>query len=261
MIIAGLTIAAMIIQIAYILPYSPLKKPEVPRYRGKSGNVFSAMVSNVLMKNRNCRDLIDLVKKNQPDLLLFVEPDHYWDNKLEILDQDYAYRVKYPLDNTYGMILFSKLPLKNIDIKFLYKEKIPSFHMDVVIGGLTFKLICLHPEPPAPNEADSSLPRDRELTMVANKVKKNPHHSYLVMGDLNDVAWSDTSYNFRKISGLKDPRVGRGFYNTYHAKIPFMRWALDHVFVTEDFKLIKIKRMPAVGSDHFPIHVQFGLKE
>lgn len=30
---------------------------------------------------------------------------------------------------------------------------------------------------------------------------------------------------------------------------------LDHVFHSEDFRLVEMKRMPPVGSDHFPIFI------
>jgi endonuclease/exonuclease/phosphatase (EEP) superfamily protein YafD len=79
------------------------------------------------------------------------------------------------------------------------------------------------------------------------------------MGDLNDVAWSDTSSRFAKLSGLRDPRKGIGFFNTFHAKIPFMRFALDHAFFSHHFKVIAIKRLPAINSDHFPLFVQCGV--
>jgi hypothetical protein len=44
-------------------------------------------------------------------------------------------------------------------------------------------------------------------------------------------------------------------YNTYHARYWFLRWPLDHVFVSDPFLLRSLKRLPAFGSDHFPIFI------
>ena len=74
-----------------------------------------------------------------------------------------------------------------------------------------------------------------------------------MVGDLNDVAWSYTTDLFTKISGLLDPRIGRGFYNTFHAGMPLLRFPLDHVFCSTDFKLVGLARLENFSSDHFPI--------
>ena len=83
-------------------------------------------------------------------------------------------------------------------------------------SGEDIVLIGVHPEPPSPTEADSSLPRDAELVLLGREIA-NEARPVIVAGDLNDVAWSRTSRLFRRLSGLIDPRVGRGFYNSFHA--------------------------------------------
>ena len=77
----------------------------------------------------------------------------------------------------------------------------------------------------------------------------------LVAGDLNDVAWSHTSRLFRRIARMLDPRVGRGLYNTFHARYWFLRWPLDHLFISNTFLVRRLQRLPAFGSDHFPIFI------
>jgi endonuclease/exonuclease/phosphatase (EEP) superfamily protein YafD len=82
----------------------------------------------------------------------------------------------------------------------------------------------------------------------------------IVLGDLNDVAWSRTTELFLKTSKLLDPRRGRGFYNTFHAHYLFLRWPLDHFFVSSQFRLVAMRVEPAVGSDHFPISLSVVLR-
>ena len=81
----------------------------------------------------------------------------------------------------------------------------------------------------------------------------------VVSGDLNDVAWSATTRRFQRLSQLLDPRVGRGFFSTFDARIPILRWPLDHLFHDSRFRLIKMERLPKIGSDHFPILFQLAL--
>ncbi len=60
----------------------------------------------------------------------------------------------------------------------------------------------------------------------------------------------------RIAAGLLDPRAGRGLYNSYNANNPLFRYPLDHVFHSKHFKLVRIQRLPDIGSDHFPILIE-----
>lgn len=253
---ASLLSLSFLYQAVKIYPYTILARKQVFRLEGrKSDTRISILVSNVLTPNKRYDKLLKLVKYWDPDILLTLETDKTWEEKLEVLEKDYPYTVKIPQDNLYGMHLFSKLELEDIEVKFLISEEIPSIHGYVLLrNGEKVNIHCLHPKPPSPTEDDTSTKRDAELLLIGKEVKEQD--STLVFGDLNDVAWSRTTRLFQQISGLVDPRIGRGFYNTYHAGIPVFRWPLDHVFHSKDFALLKLKRLPSIGSDHFPIYIE-----
>src|SRR5690606_32305981 len=118
-----------------------------------------------------------------------------------------------PQDNTYGMHLYSKRPLHDVEVKFLVDQEVPSIHGWVELpSGRRVRIHAVHPTPPAPTENPSSEERDAELLLVARAVEKEPAPT-LVFGDLNDVAWSATNALFQRISGLLDPRIGRGMFS------------------------------------------------
>ncbi len=195
-----------------------------------------------------------------PDLVLTLEPDGWWERELRVLEDDYPHTLKAPLDNRYGMLLHSRLELVEPEIKYLISDEFPSMHMRVrLASGDEVWLHCLHPEPPSPTEADESTRRDAELLIVGDEVKDRDEPT-VVAGDLNDVAWSYTTTLFQKISGLLDPRKGRGMFNTFHAEHPLLRWPLDHVFHSDHFTLGEMARLPAFGSDHFPVYARLVLE-
>ena len=243
-------------QLRMVLPYTKLWKKEVKNAKDKpevQECQLKIMVSNVLTPNDETQKLVDLVKDKQPDILITLETDKKWETALNQIEADYPYTVKVPLDNLYGMHLYSKLELINPEVKYLIIEDIPSIHTQMRLqGGQIIWLYCLHPMPPSPTEADKSTTRDAELLMVGKHIKEN-NQTAILAGDLNDVAWSKTTRRFQRISGLLDPRIGRHFINTFHVKYPFLRWALDHIFHSACFTVVDIKRMPSIGSDHFPV--------
>lgn len=243
-------------QFVKIYPYTIFARKQVTRFsNGNPSASISLLVSNVLTPNKRSDKLIKLVRKKQPDILLTLESDKRWERELSVLEEDYKYTVKVPKDNLYGMHLYSRLELEESEVKYLVQEDIPSIHSKVILkSGKKVEVHCLHPMPPSPTESETSTNRDAELLMVGRHIK-NKEKGILVFGDLNDVAWSRTTKLFQKMSGLLDPRIGRGFFNTYNAKYPLFRWPLDHVFHSKDFTLIKISRERSIGSDHFPMFI------
>lgn len=251
-------IAAVAYQLKMVLPYTFVWKKQVKtvaKTELQPERQISLIVSNVLTPNTQYHLLLQQIHQHQPDLILTLESDGHWEQALSVLEDDYPYRVVVPLDNLYGMHLYSRLVLENIDVKFILSDEIPSIHATAILrSGQPVQLYCLHPKPPSPTEAKDSTLRDAELLIVGDQIK-DLDESCIVMGDLNDVAWSRTTRLFQRISGLLDPRVGRHFVNTFHADYPLLRWSLDHVFHSKDFALVQMQRLPHIGSDHFPVYV------
>lgn len=252
--------AALILHMRWIFPYTFLAKKEVQSSTSNDGkHTLSILGSNVYMHNRNSKGLCDLVNEYQPDMLVTLESNDWWEEALTVLHHDYPYRLACPQDNLYGIHLYSRLPFIESEVRFIVEADVPSIELITKIGDQKIKIYFLHPKPPSPSENESAKPRDLELTIVAKEAKKS-ELPVIVAGDLNDVAWSPTTRKFRKLSGLLDPRIGRGFFNTFHAKYPLIKWPLDHIFHSDNFELVKIKRLAKYGSDHYPLFTKLKLK-
>ena len=257
----GLLTASLLFQLWRIFPYTPLARVQsLAADSSRPGGSLSLMISNVLMDNRNAEPLLALVREKDPDLLFAAETDEWWVRELSVLRERYPYQMLEPLDDTYGMALFSRFEIFEPKVRFLIEDDVPSFHLEVEPKtGRRVRLHFLHPRPPFPTESLETKPRDAEILIVGREVGSNGEPT-IVAGDLNDVAWSHTTRLFQRVSALLDPRIGRGLYSTFHAENPLLRWPLDHVFHSDHFKLVSLDRLQPVGSDHFPIFAHLQLE-
>ncbi|TGE30006.1 endonuclease [Hymenobacter metallicola] len=254
----GALAAAVAYQAFRIVPYTPVASKQIADSTRADGNRhLSLAVMNVLQYNKQGARALAVLQEIDPDLIMAVETDQWWYEQLRPLEATHPYTCHEPLDNTYGLLFFSRLPLEKCEIKYLLDDDVPSLHGQVLLpdGHTKVRLYGLHPKPPAPAESKTSTKRDAELLLVGKEISEKEAPT-IVFGDMNDVAWSHTSELFRRISGLLDPRVGRGLLPTFHADYMLLRWPLDHVFVSPDFKVDDIERLPYVGSDHFPIYIK-----
>jgi endonuclease/exonuclease/phosphatase (EEP) superfamily protein YafD len=248
------TLFCLVWQMWWIAPYTVVWPKEVATVVDcPPDRRLRIVTANVLTPNRNAKALIRLVEQFDTDILVTLETDQWWQEQLDVLESGMPYTIKCPLDNLYGMHVYARLPLEQPEIAFLVEKDVPSMHTQVRLrSGDRVQIHFLHPAPPSPTENVESAERDAELIIVARRLE-NCTKPVIVTGDLNDVAWSGTTRLFRKISGLLDPRTGRGMFNTFHARYPFLRWPLDHIFHSRHFTVCRIARLPAFGSDHFAL--------
>ncbi len=251
-----IVIGTLVLSLFYLLykiwPYTMFAKKEMVRVNSTNkDDEITIFAANVLQHNTQFDRLLQQLKAADPDIIYLLETNKAWCEAMKELEKDYPYSILEPLENTYGLLLYSKLELLEPQVRFLVKNDIPSVKAVIKLrSGQKVRLFGLHPEPPVPGENLYSTAKDKELMKVAFEVKKEKLPC-IVFGDLNDVAWSHTTELFRKVSGLLDPRRGRGFYSTFSAHHWFIRYPLDYIFCSCEFGLLRMKRMPANGSDHF----------
>lgn len=250
-IIAFLSIV-LLYQLWLILPYTPLFPEHKPKQQFHKKQL-TIITANVLQTNKGFQDFIDLIEKELPDILITMESNDAWDQSTSKAFPEYKYTVKASLDNFYGMHLYSKIPLETGVVKYLVEKDIPSIHCEIQFASQRFNLIIIHPAPPSPTENETSKERDAEL-MLVGKICRSSVDATIVCGDLNDVVWSKTTRLFSKMTGYKNPRMGRGLFSSFHTKYWLLRYPLDHLFYSKDLYVTEIKRLARFGSDHFAMY-------
>lgn len=263
--VAGI-ISSLMIHGSRLMPYVAGEKT-VPDSK-LSGNQLQEesigiLLANVLIENEEASKLLQIIKEVDPDLILAMEVNQRWVSELQELKKDYPYYIEYPLENAYGMAIYSKFELMDYEIKFLHGKEVPSFHAKVLMpSGRKIRFHGMHPVPPVPSDKypDNVGEKEVALVKVGEMVAKDSLPS-IVAGDFNDVSWSKTSRMFEREGDLNNIRIGRGFYNSFNAKSSFLRWPLDHFFVTDDFSLMTLERLEKFNSDHFPMYAKFTINE
>ena len=245
-------------QLYRIYPYTKLVRQEVVFSESidiPKADCFSVLSLNVLQTNRDYARTLAMVRSIDPDILLLLETDKAWQQAMEPVLSGYASRLDRPLDNTYGLLFVTRLPMSDSRIEDIAEAETPSVSAELVAGS-RFRLIGLHPRPPHPGQDTEE--RDAEIAIAARRAGETSL-PVLAIGDFNDVAWSDTSQLFKRIGGYLDPRIGRGTFATFPASYPWLAWPLDHVYITPEFVVRSMRVLADVGSDHRPIFTELCL--
>ena len=249
----ALMLASLLWQVSRILPFLPVYPIQAKASEHCAPDAsLTIITSNILIENRDAESILGMIRARRPDVVLLIETDDWWDSQLRGLEKDYPFFLRHPKPNAYGMHLYSRLPLIDPQVRYQVEDDVPSIKSRLRLRcGVEVMLYCLHPKPPPQSD---TADRDAELILTAREIKGDKRPT-IVIGDMNDVAWSRTTHLFQKISGLLDPRIGRGMFSTFHAHWRFLRWPVDHVFFEKSFLLSDLVVLPAVGSDHFPLYV------
>lgn len=254
-------IGCLLLQAKRILPYTFVAPLEMGDFSDIDAPEFSIFTANVLQTNTSYEKLESEIESRNPNLIVLTETNALWKNEMELrISAKYPHSILVPQDDTYGMLLYSQFPIINSSVENLTIDTVPSIHAQIILPSLdTIQVYAIHPPPPVPQHAKSSLGRDAEMMQIALLTKASKH-PVLVLGDFNDVAWSESTYLFQRVSGLLDLRKGRGMYNTYNADNFLLRWPLDHIFASPQFSHIKMELVPDIDSDHFPIYAKFSFE-
>ncbi|QDT11928.1 endonuclease/exonuclease/phosphatase family protein [Planctomycetes bacterium K23_9] len=243
-----------------IIPYTPLlpkQSADTPASLNVShwsdDQTIRMVMTNVEMENDDYALWITTITEEDPDIVLVVEIDDAWVQATKEFASRYPYRIIHPQDNWYGMMILSRLPIIDHQIRHLVQKDVPSIDAKLQMDdGTMIRFVGVHPRPPEPIRDNDATARDAELTLWGSELA-DAQGPVIIGGDLNDVAWSQTTRLFLRTSELLDPRRGRGFFNSFHANHWFLRFPLDHIFHSPHFTVSRVERLGFVGSDHFPI--------
>lgn len=253
--VIALLAAGVLYSVWRLAPYQPVWPTDIADAGQCPADArLSVLVANLLQSNDQHERALRVLSAASADVMVLLEVDDSWLAALRPLTDRYAHRVLEPRDNTYGMAVFSRLPLSDTRTLSTFGDDTP-----LVTGvlrmpdGKAVRLWAIHPRPPRPTQ--DTADRDAELLMTARKVRAQAGPA-IIAGDLNDVVWSRTTTLLKDVSGTLDPRIGRSPVPTFNARWPAgLRWPLDDVFATRDFTLLGLRRLGRTGSDHFPYRV------
>lgn len=212
---------------------------------------------NLLSSNGQFEDVENYIKQKNPDLIVLQEFNTLWQLMLEPKLNDYQFRLTIPRDDNFGIAVYSKLKVTELEELKIGDAGVPSIHGEIELGTTKARLIATHPLPPVDTwYFDHRNTQLSELGTIVSELEGEA----IVIGDLNTSSFSTHFKNLISNSELIDTRRGFGQLTTWPTWFNLARTTLDHCLVTEGISVKSREVGEDIGSDHLPIFVELGVK-
>ena len=195
-----------------------------------------------------------VIKDYNPDIIVLEEVNSVWIRSLDNIRKDYPYSITKPRDDNFGIALFSKSSLEAANIAYIGKANVPSIVTRIQLGKSMLSVLGTHPLPPG--NAEYAYFRNEQLRSLSEYIRKI-EKPVIVLGDLNTTPWSFHFRDLLKKSGLRDSCRGYGIQATWPSFFFPLRIPIDHCLYSSKISILNRQVGPNVGSDHFPLIVDF----
>jgi len=213
--------------------------------------------ANVLTTNKNYLKANEYITEKNPDILVLLETSQKWIDELKPFTDKYPYKKEIPADNNFGIAIYSKIELQNIETPVYNNQNLASITAFFEFSGEKIKIIATHPKPPL--HKFNYEERNNHLNNIALS-EANRDYELILIGDLNLTSYSVIFKSFCTETKLTDSRKGFGFNHSWHL-IPFLTTTtLDHCLVSENIFVKKREVGYNIGSDHKPVYVELGFE-
>ncbi len=233
-----------------------------PRMLSKRSSAdLRILIANINTQNQSYERVLNLVRKEQPDLALFMEVDEVWAEQFNAFKDILPYVFGRAAPYNLGNLVYSRYPLIDPQVDSFGTEKNASIVAKVAIANHTLSFIGTHPLPPLKPNFFHARNRQMELAGQAAKTFAEPK---LLMGDLNMTMWSPYYRNLIRQTGLRNARHGFGILPSWptpttYKQFPLFNFAtqwmpipIDHCLVSSSLQVTDIHLGGATGSDHRP---------
>ncbi len=221
--------------------------------RAQDGRALHVLSLNVRTSNPDSAAVLDLLAASDADVVFLMEVDQRWMAALAALHARYPHHIAHPRSDNFGVALFSRMPWRRADVRWLGDATVPAIEAEMTHQGRDFVLLGVHPLPPISRRHAAS--RDLQLQALADHaaLRQEP---VLVVGDLNATPWS---------TGLRIATAGRlGLRSRSAPWVPTWRarsifaLPIDHALATAPLVITDRSVGADVGSDHRPIRITVG---
>jgi endonuclease/exonuclease/phosphatase (EEP) superfamily protein YafD len=218
--------------------------------------IYRALAFNVYYHSDAYAELLALVEEVNPDIIVLSEVTEEWYEGVQSLASDYPYS-RYVTINSHGRLLYSRLPFADEGPQRVKDRERPSVVATLDTGTKQFNVIGVHVK--APMSPKGAQQRNQQLADLSRFVQTQLQPS-LLLGDFNITPWSPIFRDFLADGDLKDARVGHGLAHTWPTFLPVLGVPIDHAVTSAGITIHNFRRGPHIGSDHYPIIVDFSVK-
>jgi endonuclease/exonuclease/phosphatase (EEP) superfamily protein YafD len=214
------------------------------------------LFANVNSGNKNTQALLDVIESEQPDLIVLQEVSYLWATAMDAVQSDYPHRHVIPQNDNFGIALYSRQPLLDIDVLSSSPFGFPSLVVQQVVGSSLVTYVSTHPIPPLGQAGFDA--RNSQLAEIGERIAEIYGPTVLV-GDLNTTVWGHHYKMLVADTGLRNSRDGFGVIPTWPRQLPFAMIPIDHCLVSDEFVVLDTRSGPDIGSDHLPLIVTLAL--
>lgn len=211
---------------------------------------------NVYKDNSNPDAIGSMVRSVNPDVVLLVEAEGRLEGKaIEQLAPDYPFRFTRRDAREYiSLALFSKYPFKMEQRPLTRGSEQKVFYAEIDFRGQPVQFYGVHPI--SPKNLDRTITRNIQLRKLAAHImtQANPDLPLIVAGDFNTAPWQNGMRDFQRVTHLVNTDNFGNITLTWPTWLPpVFGVPIDHILHNSWFCSGEKHKLPATGSDHYPV--------